>query len=406
MLELPEFSDIQAAQKRLAGHIALTPCAKSQTLSAMLGAEVFLKYENFQFTASFKERGALNFLAANKETHKDRLEKGVLAMSAGNHAQGLAYHAQRMGVSATIVMPKFTPNTKVEATRVFGADVHLHGETLEEARIYAEGLSQERDLLMVHPFNDFHVVAGQGTIGIEVLDAVENLDAIVVPIGGGGLIGGISLAVKTLSPDTRVIGVQAERFAGAYNDFNQVTPAKLPNRVTVAEGIAVKEPGTLNKALIQRYVDEIHTVSESDIEQSVFDLMEVEKVVTEGAGATPLALLQKHPEKFQGQRVGVVISGGNIDMMVLSSILQRGLVRSNRLTRINVEIPDNPGAMSAITAIVAEHESNIVDIQHQRAFSASSARATVAELVVQTRGSEQEQKLIQALEAAGFPAWT
>ena len=402
MTVLPKFSDIEEAEKRLRGHIAQTPCAKSQTLSAMLGVELFLKYENFQFTASFKERGALNFLTANKE----QLSGGVLAMSAGNHAQGLAYHAQRMGVAATIVMPKFTPNTKVEATRVFGADVHLHGDTLEEARVYAKGLSQEQDLTMVHPFNDLHVIAGQGTVGVEILASVPDLDAIVVPIGGGGLIGGVSLAIKSLSPDTKVIGVQAERFAGAYNDFNRLAISDSSNKVTVAEGIAVKEPGELNKALIQEYVDEIHTVSESQIEQAVFDLMEVEKVVTEGAGAAPLALLRKSPDLFQDQRVAVVISGGNIDMMVLSSILQRGLVRSNRLARIYVEIPDNPGAMSVITAIVAEHESNIVDIQHQRAFSASSARATVAELVIQTRGSEQELKLIHALEAAGFPSWS
>ena len=401
MSELPQYTDVVDAKERLAGQIVRTPCVKSHTLSANLDVEVFLKYENFQFTASFKERGALNFLLTNR----DSIGAGVLAMSAGNHAQGLAYHAQRMGIPSTIVMPRFTPNTKVQATRVFGADVHLHGDTLEESRIYTEALAQERGLTMVHPFNDRDVIAGQGTVALEMLDAVEDLDFLLVPVGGGGLIGGISLAAKTLKPNVKIIGVQAERFPGAYNAFNEEAETKSLSGVTVAEGIAVKAPGLLNQQLIQEYVDDIYTVSEAEIEQAVFDLMEIEKVVTEGAGAVPLALLQKRPGRFKHKRVGIVVSGGNVDMMVLSSILQRGLVRSNRLIRIGVEIPDHPGAMSAITAIVADHESNIVDIQHQRAFASSSAKATVAELVLQMRDGEQQRKVIEGLQDAGYPAW-
>ena len=399
---LPQFADVEAAAKRLDGQIVRTPCTKSYTLSSRLGVETYLKLENFQFTASFKERGALNFLLANRE----RLGGGVLAMSAGNHAQALAYHGQRMGIPTTVVMPRFTPNTKVESTRVFGAEVHLEGENLEASRIYAEAVARDQGLTMVHPFNDRDVIAGQGTVALEVLEDIADLTTLVVPIGGGGLIGGIAIAAKAMRDDIEIIGVQAERYSWAYGARHQPHPAAATGSLTVAEGIAVEGPGNLTRKLIDDLVDDVHVVSESEIEQSIFDMLEVEKIVTEGAGAAPLALLTKHPDLFHGKKVGILVTGGNIDMMVLSSVLQRGLVRSNKLVRISIEIPDRPGAMSTITAIIANLDSNIIDIEHQRTFAASSARATVVEILLQMRGEEQTMSVIEALEAAGYRAWT
>lgn len=399
---LPEFADIEAAASRLEGKIVRTPCTKSYTLSSRIGVETYLKLENFQFTASFKERGALNFLLANR----DRLGRGVLAMSAGNHAQALAYHGQRMGIPTTVVMPRFTPNTKVESTRVFGAEVHLEGESLDASRIYAEGLARDQGLTMVHPFNDADVIAGQGTVALEILEEVDDLTTLIVPIGGGGLIGGIAVAAKAINPAIEIVGVQAERFSWAYGTRHRSHPAAATGNLTVAEGIAVEGPGNLTKKLVEELVDDVHVVSESEMEQSIFDMLEVEKVVTEGAGAAPLALLTKRPDLFSGKKVAILVSGGNIDMMVLSSVLQRGLVRSNKLVRISIEIPDRPGAMSAITAIIANLDSNIIDIEHQRTFAASSARATVVEILLQMRGEEQTLGVIEALESAGYRAWT
>ncbi|MEM7004208.1 MAG: threonine ammonia-lyase, partial [Pseudomonadota bacterium] len=379
-----DLAAVQAAGTRLATHIRRTPCQPSRTLSAQLGLELALKFENLQFTASFKERGALNSLLQLG----DAARQGVIAMSAGNHAQALAYHAQRLDIPATIVMPRSTPNAKVEATRVFGADIHLQGNDFDETRQFTENLAAERKLTLIHPFDDPHVIAGQGTVGLEILEQMPDLDALVVPVGGGGLIGGISLAVKSLRPDVEVIGVQMERYAGAHFARHGGQPA-VTLAGTVAEGIAVKAPGVRNIALINEYVDRIELVSENAVEQAVFDFMEIEKTVVEGAGAVGLAWLRDHAGQLAGRRVVSVLSGGNIDMMILSSLLRRGLVRSNRLVRMRVEIPDMPGSLATLTTLIGKMDSNIMDIEHHRAFEGSSVRATVVELLLQMRGEEQ-----------------
>lgn len=402
MAELPiTLTEVEAAAERLCGHLVRTPCEQSNTLSAQLGVEVFLKFENLQFTSSFKERGALNYLLARK----DELTAGVLAMSAGNHAQALAYHGQRMGVPTTIVMPRFTPNAKVEATRVFGAEVHLEGSDFDATLKFAQDLAEERGLTIVHPFDDPLVIAGQGTVGLEMLDQVEALDTLVVPVGGGGLIGGVATAVKSRNPQIKVVGVQMERYPGAYgllHDDSDPDSGNPQGAGTVAEGIAVKVPGERTSALIKEYVDDIYLVSEAQVEQAIFDLLEIEKTVSEGAGATVLALLRARTEAFAGQRVGMVLSGGNIDMMILSSVVQRSLVRSKRLVRLRVEIPDTPGALAALTSIVGQLDSNIIDIEHQRAFAGSSVRATVVELLLSLRGEEQQSTVVKALSDAGY----
>lgn len=391
-------SEVEAAAQRLAGQLVYTPFVKSHTLSAQLGCELFIKFENQQFTASFKERGALNSLLSNPEL----VRKGVIAMSAGNHAQALAYHGTRLGIPTTIVMPRTTPNAKVEATRLLGAEVILHGSTFDETLQFTKNLAEERDLCLIHPFDEPDVIAGQGTVALEMLHQVPDLDVIVVPIGGGGLISGIATVVKALSPHTKVVGVQMERFKGAYAAFHQTGETALTHSSTVAEGIAVKAPGVITTQIIRALVDDIQLVSEQAVEQAIFDLLEIEKTVAEGAGAAGLALIRSNKEMFAGKRVGMLICGGNIDMMILSSVLQRGLVRSHRLVRLEIEIPDNPGALANLTTLLGDLDSNIVDISHQRAFGGSSVRATLVELVLQMRGEEQKDNVTQVLEEQGY----
>lgn len=391
-------ADVQRAQDRLAGQLIRTPCAQSMTLSAQLGCELFIKFENQQFTASFKERGALHSLLKNF----DDVKQGVIAMSAGNHAQALAYHGTRLGIPTTIVMPRITPNAKVEATRLLGAEVILYGSQFDETLQYTRNLASARGLRLIHPFDDADVIAGQGTVALEILEQVENLDAIVVPIGGGGLISGVSCVVKALQPQVEVIGVQMERFRGAHAAFHETGEEAVTHASTVAEGIAVKAPGVLTTQLIRQQVDDILLVSEQDVEQAIFDLLEIEKTVAEGAGAAGLALVRREQARFLDKRVAMILCGGNIDMMILSSVLQRGLVRSHRLVRLQVEIPDTPGALANLTTLLGELDSNIMDISHQRAFAGSSVRATVVELVLQMRGEEQEGNVTQALEAKGY----
>ncbi|MDZ7669958.1 MAG: threonine ammonia-lyase [Gammaproteobacteria bacterium] len=395
-----ELDDILAARARLDGQIAVTPVDHSATLSAITGADVRLKFENLQFTSSFKERGALNCLLCLDEEERRR---GVIAMSAGNHAQALAYHGQRLGVPTTIVMPRFTPNAKVAQTRVFQAEVILHGNEFDEARRFTLELASERNLTLVHPFDDPRVIAGQGTLGLELLEQAPDMEVLVVPVGGGGLIGGVASAVKARRPDIRVVGVQMERFSGAYNAYHGL-PEGARSLGTVAEGIAVKSPGAHTLPLIRAYVDDMLLVSEEQVEQAVFSLLEIEKTVVEGAGAASLAALYAHKHDFAGKRTLLVLSGGNIDMMMLSSVLQRGLVRSHRLVRLKVEIPDVPGALADITRVLAELDSNIVEIEHQRAFAGSSVRSTVVELELQMRGEEQVDQVLAALSAQGYEA--
>ena len=393
-------ADIRAARERLNGQVAETPLHYSTTLSNMTGAHVFLKFENLQFTSSFKERGALNCLLCLSGEERAR---GVVAMSAGNHAQALAYHGQRLGIPTTIVMPRFTPNAKVAQTRVFDAEVILHGSEFDEARRFTMDLVAERSLTLVHPFDDARVIAGQGTLGLEILEQAPETEAVVVPVGGGGLIGGVAGAIKGERPEVKVVGVQVERFAAAYNTFHHL-PEQPRARGTVAEGIAVKSPGDRTMPLIERYVDDMLLVTEEQVEQAIFSLLEIEKTVVEGAGAVALAALCAHPKTFGGLNTVLILSGGNIDMMMLSSVLQRGLVRTHRLMRLKVEIPDVPGALADLTRVLAELDSNIVDIEHQRAFAGSSVRSTVVELVLQMRGEEQVDQVLAALSAQGYEA--
>jgi threonine dehydratase len=395
-----DLSDIEAARERIAGQVAVTPVDHSATLSKLTGARVFLKFENLQFTSSFKERGALNCLLCLSAEDRAR---GVIAMSAGNHAQALAYHGQRLGVPTTIVMPRFTPNAKVAQTRVFEAEVILHGNEFDEARRYTLDLARERALTLVHPYDDPRVIAGQGTLGLELLEQSPDLQTVVVPVGGGGLIGGVASAIKARRPEVRVVGVQVERFATAYNRFHGLADSvRAPG--TVAEGIAVKSPGAHTMPLIERFVDDMLLVSEEQVEQAIFSLMEIEKTVVEGAGAASLAALYAHRTEFQGRNTMLILSGGNIDMMMLSSVLQRGMVRTRRLVRLKVEIPDVPGALADITRVLAELDSNIMEIEHQRAFAGSSVRSTVVELVLQMRGEEQVDQVLAALSAQGYEA--
>lgn len=396
MIGLP---DIRQAAARLQGHVLDTPCVESRMLGQVTGCQTFLKFENLQFTASFKERGACNKLAQLSSEERGR---GVIAMSAGNHAQGVAYHAQRLGIRAVIVMPRFTPMVKVERTSGFGAEIVLHGDTLEEARNHAQELARQQHLVFVHPYDDEAIIAGQGTVALEMLEAVPELDTLVVAIGGGGLIGGMAAAAKALKPSIRVVGVQTLRFPNMYNAVKQ---AALPQGgSTIAEGIAVGRPGTFTEALVRRHVDDIVLVDEGDVEQAIVMLLDIEKTLVEGAGAAPLAALLKEPGQFAGRRVGMVLGGGNIDPMLLAAIIHRGMVRAGRLARMRVCARDVPGSLARITAIVSEAGGNIDEVHHQRAFTMLAAQNVEIELVVQTRGRDHVQALLQALRGAGFEA--
>jgi threonine dehydratase len=394
-----ELADIQQAARRLRGQVLNTPCVESRTISQITGAKVFLKFENLQFTASFKERGACNKLAQLDVGDRAR---GVIAMSAGNHAQGVAYHAQRLGIRAVIVMPRFTPGVKVERTRSFGPEVVLHGDTLDEARNHALELAAAQQLSFVHPYDDEAIVAGQGTVGLEMLEAVPELDTLVVAVGGGGLIAGIAVAAKALKPGIEVIGVQTLRFPNMYN---AVKHASLPQGgSTIAEGIAVGTPGRIPREIIEQRVDDMLLVDEGDIEQAIVMLLEIEKTLVEGAGAAGLAALLKDGARFRGRKVGLVLGGGNIDPLLLAAIVERGMVRAGRLSRIRVCARDVPGSLARITAIVSEAGANIDEVHHQRAFTVLAAQNVEIELVIQTRGPEHIQAVLGALRAGGFQA--
>ena len=394
-----EYPDITAAAQRLHGHLLQTPCVASQTLSDITGAQVFLKFENLQFTASFKERGACNKLA---QLTPEQSARGVIAMSAGNHAQGVAYHAQRLGLRAVIVMPRFTPGVKVERTRGFGAEVILHGDTLDEARNHALALAEQQQLTFIHPYDDAAIVAGQGTVALEMLQQVPDLDTLIVAVGGGGLIAGMATVAKALRPGMEVVGVQTVRFPAM---FNAVKGTHHPQgHSTIAEGIAVGTPGRIPLDIVTRRVDDMLLVDEGDIEQALVMLLEVEKTVVEGAGAVGLAALLKYPDRFRGKRVGLVLCGGNIDPMLLAAIIGRGMVRAGRLARIRVGARDVPGSLARITAMVAEAGANIDEVHHQRAFTALSAQNVEIELVVQARGHAHVEDLLAVLRQAGFDA--
>ncbi|MBP5990554.1 MAG: threonine ammonia-lyase [Piscinibacter sp.] len=392
-------ADVQAAAQRLRGEVVDTPCLHSRTLSAIAGCEVALKFENHQFTASFKERGALNKMAQLSAAER---AAGVLAVSAGNHAQGVAYHAQRMGVPATIVMPRFAPAVKVENTRRFGATVVLEGDTFDDARARGLALAQERGLTVVHPYDDLAVAAGQGTIALEMLAAQPQLDTLVVAIGGGGLISGMATAAKALRPGLQVIGVQTERFPAVWNAVHG--ERRESGQATIADGIAVKSPGALTLPLIRERVDDVLLVGEDDIEQAILMLLEIEKTVVEGAGAVGLAALLKHSGRFAGRRVGLVLSGGNIEPLVLAEIVQRGMVKSGRLARLRLDIRDVPGALADVATLLGKLGANIDSVEHQRAFTSLSVERAEIEVVVQTRGVAHIAQILETMRAQGYRA--
>ncbi|WP_275286114.1 threonine ammonia-lyase [Halomonas elongata] len=389
--------DVQRAAERTQEHLVRTPCLHSATLSKLTGCELYIKFENHQFTAAFKERGALNRLLQLSE---DERRRGVIAMSAGNHAQAVAYHAARLGIHATIVMPRHTPNLKVRNTRNFGAEVHLEGNGVDDAGAYAQRLATERDLVFVHPYDDEHIIAGQGTIALEMLEDVPDLDSLVVPIGGGGLISGNAVAAKALRPDIEVVGVQTQRFP-AMKQALAGEPVHC-GLATLAEGIAVKQPGELTRELVRELVSDITLVDEPEIERAILMLLEIEKTVAEGAGAAGLAALLTEPERYRGRKVGLVLCGGNIDMLALSSVIQRGLVRTGRIVRVRVGISDVPGALSELTNLLAEQRANVITIAHQRTFTDLSLRATEVEATLETLGREHTRDVIEALRAEGY----
>ena len=391
--------DIRQAAEAIRGSVLDTPCLHSRTLSEITGAEVWLKFENLQFTASFKERGALvKLLSLNVEERRS----GVIAASAGNHAQGVAYHARRLGIPAVIVMPRYTPDVKVKRTRDFGAEVVLEGENFDEAKVHALELAARRGLRSIHPYDDERVIAGQGTIALEMLATHPELETLVVPIGGGGLISGMAIAAREIKSSIEVIGVESERFASMYCALKGI-PAAF-GASTIAEGIAVREPGKLTLPIVRRCVDEVLLVDEGDIEQAIVMLLEIEKTVVEGAGAAGLAALLRHRGRFAGKKTGLILSGGNIDPLMLASIIERGMVRSGRLTRLAVELRDLPGALAQVTAQLAKLNANIEEVHHQRAFTHLPLQTAEVEFVLQTRSHEHVAEILDALKAAGFAA--
>ncbi len=389
--------EIEAAAEAIKGAVVRTPLVHSAVLSELSGADIYIKFENLQFTASFKERGALNKLLSLNDTEK---AAGVIGMSAGNHAQALAYHARRLGLAATIVMPKDTPRVKVQGTENFGAEVILDGESLSEAADAAQVICSERGLTFVHPYDDHEIIAGQGTVGLEMLEEQPELDAIVVPIGGGGLAAGIATAAKGLKPEIGIIGVESERYP-AFTKALKSLPFDVGG-VTLAEGIAVKRPGQLTLPIVKALVDEIILVSEEQLERAVSLYITVEKTVAEGAGAATLAAVLATPDRFKGKRVGIVLSGGNIDSRILASVLMRDLVHEGQIAELRVQIRDMPGALAEVATIVSGQGGNILEVHHRRMFAQTQVRETEIDLVVESRDKENMQEIITALASAGF----
>jgi threonine dehydratase len=390
--------DIRAAAGLLEGQIVRTPSVPARRLAEASGAaEVILKLENLQYTGSFKDRGALNKLLG---LFPAEAASGVIAMSAGNHAQGVAYHAQRLGIPATIVMPRGTPFIKVERTRSFGARVMLEGESIDAAAVFARELAAHEGLIFVHPYDDEKIIAGQGTIGLEMLADDPDLDTLVVPIGGGGLISGIATAARALKPGIEVVGVEAALYPSMSDALEQRAPRS--GGLTLADGIAVKSPGVITKAIIERLVGEVLLVDESAIEHAVSMLVELQKLAAEGAGAAGVAALLAHPGRFAGRRVGVVVCGGNIDSRMLAQVLMRGLVRDGRVVTLRIEISDSPGVLGTLARTIGESGGNIIEIHHQRLFYDLPVKRADVDAVVETRNSAHVGEIVQALANAGF----
>jgi threonine dehydratase len=394
-----KLADVQAAQERLRGSIYYSPCPHSQMLSALTGQQVYLKLENLQMTGSFKERGALNRIAMLTPEQEAR---GVVAASAGNHAQGVAYHATKRGIRALIVMPLATPLVKVTATRGFGAEVVLHGANYDEACAEAMRLCAAQGMTFIHPFDDAVVMAGQGTIGLELLEQIPQLEAVVVPIGGGGLIGGIACAIKESRPEVRIVGVQTSRLPSMLVARAAGQPVTIEPSTTIADGIAVRRAGDVTYPVVERYVDEIVTVDEDEIASAILVLLEREKTLAEGAGATALAALLQKKTTLMGAHTAVLVCGGNIDVTLLSRIIERGLVQDGRLIRLRIHLLDKPGALAELTRLIANYRANIVDTLHNRAYYGVNLGDTVIDITMETRGREQVEELLAALTAEGY----
>ncbi len=402
--------DVRAARARLAGQVIDTPFLLSRTIGEIVGCQPFLKFENLQYTASFKERGALNCLLGLDGAQRAR---GVIAVSAGNHAQGVAYHATRLGVPSVIVMPRFTPFVKIENTRRLGAEVVLEGETFSQARDAMVAIAGARGLTVVHPYDDARVIAGQGTIALEMLERVPDLDCLVVPIGGGGLLAGIAVAARALAPSIEIVGVQAEQYRAAWRALRdapgpartpQPEPATPEDGPTIAEGIAVEHPGRLTLEVLAALVDRVELVSEAHIEQAIVMLLEIEKSVVEGAGAAGLAAVIAQPQRYAGKRVGTVLCGGNIEPLLLAEIIQRNLVRARRLVRLRIGARDAPGSLARIATVLADQGANIEEVVHQRTFADLPARFVRIDVAISTRGAEHLARVVDALHAEGFSA--
>ena len=389
--------DIEAAAGVLADFVKRTSFDHSRTMSDILGASIWLKFENLQFTATFKERGALNRLSAMPA---DERQRGVIAASAGNHAQGVAYHAARLSIPATIFVPVGTPTVKIENTRRHGATVIEGGATLEEAATLAADYGRRERLTFIHPYDDPLIIAGQGTIALEMLASVPDLDVLIVPIGGGGLISGMAVAAKTLKPDIEIIGVQAALYPSMYNP---IKGQDLPMRGdTLAEGIAVKAPGRITSEIVRALVDDIVLVTEAQLEHALSLLITIEKTVTEGAGAAGLAAVLANQERFRGRKLGLVLSGGNLDTRLLSSVLTRQLAREGRLSQLRFDIADRPGQLATVVAVLSKAGANIVEVSHQRIFTDLPAKAVLLEVVIETRDRSHLVSTIDALRAANL----
>lgn len=390
---------IRDAARAIEGAVVRTPTVHSRTLSQLTGAEIFLKLENLQYTASFKDRGSLAKLLS---LPADKRSAGVVAASAGNHAQGVAYHAQRLGIPATIVMPIHTPFIKVVRTRDFGAKVVLHGEGVSEAAAHATELAAKHGYTFVHPYDDERIIAGQGTAGLEMLTDCPDLDTLVIPIGGGGLIAGCAIAAKALKKDIRIFGVEAALYPSMKRALRNEPPGE--GGPTIAEGIAVKDPGTLTRPIVEKLVEDILIADEASLERGVLLLLEIEKTVVEGAGAAPLAALLANPKLFAGRKVGLMVSGGNIDSRLLASVLMRGMARDGRIARIRVEITDAPGTLAKVADCIGQAGGNIVEVYHQRLFADVSVKRADLDAVIETRDAAHLAEVMARLRSQGFAA--
>ncbi len=390
-------NDVQAAAQRIEGSVVRTPTLHSKTLSQLVGADVWIKFENHQFTAAYKERGALNALLLLDDDAKKR---GVIAASAGNHAQGLAYHGKRLGVPVTIVMPKTTPQVKVTQTAGHGAQIVLFGEKFDDAQAHALELADKRNLVFVHPFDHPHVAAGQGTVALEMLEDVPEIDTLIVPIGGGGLLSGMGTAARGIKNDIRLVGVQAELYPSMYAELNGVDMACEGD--TLAEGIAVKEPGEYTRRLVKDLQDDIVLVAERHLERAVSLLLQIEKTVVEGAGAAGLAALLAHPEQFSGRKIGLVLTGGNIDTRLLANVLLRDLARSGRIARLRIRLQDRPGALFKVMEVFNAHQVNIIEIYHQRIFTTLPAKGLITDIECEARDREHLDALVKSLRDNGY----